>query len=84
MVVGSSPVAVQKYGSSEHTISISKKLKEIYEEPYLYLRASNLMNMTIHDFYEAKLNPEIKDTYRFYSVKYKTSLVYGEKVIIIS
>ena len=88
------------------TISVWKKLREIYEEPdsfvsfqdaieirnYLMtticivncLRALNLMNMTVHDFYQAKLDPEIKDAYRFYNAKYKTSLVYGDKVIIVS
>ena len=48
------------------------------------LRASNLMNMTIYDFQQAKSDAEIKGAYRFYNNKYKTSLVYGEKVILVS
>ena len=42
------------------------------------------MNMTVHDFYEAKLDPQIKYVYRLYNAKYKTSLVYGKKVIYAS
>ena len=48
------------------------------------LRASNLINMTIHDFQQAKKDNEIQGAYRFYNNKYKTSLVYGEKVILVS
>lgn len=48
------------------------------------LRASNLINMTIHDFQQAKKDNEIQGAYRFYINKYKTSLVYGEKVILVS
>ena len=48
------------------------------------LRASNLMYMTIFDFQQAKIDAEIKGAYRFYNHKYKVSLVYGGKVILVS
>ena len=48
------------------------------------IRASNLMHMTIFDFQQAKIDAEIKGAYRFYNHKYKTSLVYGEKVTLVS
>ena len=48
------------------------------------LRVSNLMNMTIYDFQQANSDAEINGAYRFYNNKYKTSLVYGEKVILVS
>ena len=48
------------------------------------LRASNLMNMIVHDFREAKRDNGIQGACRFYNSKYKTSLVYSEKVILVS
>ena len=48
------------------------------------LRTSNLMNMTIFDFQQAKSDAEINGAYRFYNNKYKTLFVYGEKVILVS
>ena len=48
------------------------------------LRASNLINMTIHDFRQAKRDNKIQGAYRSYNNKYKTSLLYGEKVILVS
>ena len=47
------------------------------------LRSSNLMNVTIHDFEQAK-KQEIENAYTFTSTKYKTSLVYGAKIILVS
>ena len=48
------------------------------------LRSSNLMNVTIHDFEQAKKHEEIENAYTFTSTKYKTSLVYGAKIILVS
>lgn len=48
------------------------------------LRGSNLVSMTIHDFKEAKRDREVKGAYRFYNIKYKTSFVYGEKLMTVS
>ena len=48
------------------------------------LRAPNLINMTIHDFRQAKRDNKIQGAYRSYNNKYKTSLLYGEKVILVS
>ena len=38
------------------------------------------MNVTIHDFEEAKKHEEIEDAYTSTNPKYKTSLVYGAKI----
>ena len=48
------------------------------------LRSSNLMNVTIHDFEQAKKHEEIENAYTFTSTKYNTSLVYGAKIILVS
>ena len=46
------------------------------------LRASNLMNMTIYDFQQANIDAETWEAYHFHNSKYKTSIVYGDKVIL--
>ena len=46
------------------------------------LRASNLMHMTIYDFQQANIDAETWEAYHFHNNKYKTSIVYGDKVIL--
>lgn len=40
--------------------------------------------MTVHDFRQAKKDNKIQEAYRSYNNKYKTSRLYGEKVILVS
>ena len=48
------------------------------------LRALNLMNVTIYDYNQAKRDEEIKEAYRFHNDNYKTSLIYADKLILVS
>ena len=45
------------------------------------LRSSNLMNITIHHFEQAKKHEEVNNHYTFTNIKYKTSFVYEAKII---
>lgn len=40
------------------------------------------MNMTTYNFQQANIDAEIREAYRFHNSKYKTSIVYGDKVIL--
>ena len=42
------------------------------------------MNVTIHDVEQAKKHEEIENAYALTNTKYKTSLVYGAKIILVS
>ena len=42
------------------------------------------MNVTIHHFQKAKKHEEIGNAYTFTNTKYKNSLVYGAKIILVS
>ena len=48
------------------------------------LRSSNLINITLDDFNKAKKHGEIQNAYTFTTKKYKTSLIYGSKVMLVS
>ena len=48
------------------------------------LRSSNLMNVMVYDFENAKKHEEIQGSYTFSNTKYKTSLIYGTKIILVS
>lgn len=48
------------------------------------LRASNLSNITLHDVLNAKEHEEMKDAFNFSNDKYKTLLIYGTKIIVVS
>ena len=47
------------------------------------LRCSNLMNITLKDFNMAKKDKDIKDSYTFTNKKYKVSIIYGSKLVLV-
>ena len=49
-----------------------------------YLRASNLMNITLADVISMKPYNEIDGAHVITNTKYKTSMIYGAKMILIS
>ncbi|XP_065678320.1 uncharacterized protein LOC136093608 [Hydra vulgaris] len=46
-------------------------------------RSSNLINMTIQDFEDAYQDPEYPGAVIFRSDRYKTSMIYGTKIIVV-
>ena len=49
-----------------------------------YLRAPNLMNITLADVISMKPYNEIDGAHVITNTKYKTSMIYGAKMILIS
>ena len=47
------------------------------------LRSSNIVNINLHEKLNAKEHEEIKNAYYFRNTLYKTSLIYGEKIIVV-
>ena len=97
---------MKEYGCSEHILKICKVIKEIQNDPKVFvdettardirnylmllmcytncLRASNVVSITVHDVLEAKKHEEIEHAFFFSNNKYKTSLIYGEKITVVS
>ena len=47
------------------------------------LRASNIINLTFYEFEAAVPEPDYENGMSFRSANYKTSLLYGEKIILL-
>ena len=41
------------------------------------------MNITLKDFNMAKKDKDIKDSYTFTNKKYKVSIIYGSKLVLV-
>ena len=48
------------------------------------LGASNIMNINLKDFQNAKLYPDLEGAYTLKNDKYKVSLIYWDKIILVT